>query len=87
MTENGEYQRVKERVDELMRGRPFDDGIGPFKAAYEINAEFGTKYSGEEIHAIWTQGKPWTRDIPHWDCCGNVFHNGHGELCPRPRKS
>ena len=86
MNEGAEYGCVKERVDELMSGGPFNDGLGPSKTAREIKAEFGISYNADEIHAIWTQGKPWAPDFPQWSCCGNVVKNGHNELCSRARK-
>lgn len=54
-----EYRRLKARVDELMTGGPCGDGIGPRNASFRVNEEFGTNYTGEEIHAIWQKGKPW----------------------------
>lgn len=62
MSEADEYKRIKARVDELMSGGVLGDGVGPFKTAMRINDDFGTSYSGEEIHAIWTQGKPWAEE-------------------------
>jgi hypothetical protein len=59
MDEAGEFARVRERVNELMSGGPFGDGIGPGNTAYQINDEFGTTYCGEEIWRIWRQGKEW----------------------------
>lgn len=59
MSEAAEYQRLKERVDSLMSGGPFGDGIGPGNTAKRVNAEFGTSYEGVEIWRIWRQGKEW----------------------------
>jgi hypothetical protein len=61
MNEQREYERVRARVNELMSGGPFGDGIGPFNTCYQINDEFGTSYCPEEIWRIWRQGKPWAK--------------------------
>lgn len=56
-----EFLRVRERVNELMSGGPFGDGIGPVNTARRVNEEFGTNYSGVEIWRIWRQGKEWAK--------------------------
>lgn len=56
-----EYLRLRDRVNELMSGGPFGDGIGPFKTSYIINNEFGTSYEGAEVWRIWRQNKEWAK--------------------------
>ena len=60
-TEATEFIRLRKRVNELMSGGPFGDGVGPRNAANRINVEFGTTYSGVEIWRIWRQGKEWAK--------------------------
>jgi hypothetical protein len=59
MLEHIEYARIKARVDELMSGGIFGDGIGPGNTSRTINDEFGTSYSPEEVWRIWRQKKEW----------------------------
>lgn len=44
---------IKQRVNELMRGGLWGDGIGPRNASFRINHEFDTSFTPEEVHRIW----------------------------------
>lgn len=61
MSEATDYFCVRDRVNQLMAGGPFGDGIGPGNTSRVVNEEFGTNYSGEEIWRIWRQGKEWAK--------------------------
>ena len=61
MTEQEQFIRLRERVNEIRSGGLFGDGIGPGNTAYKINEEFGVTYSGVEIWRIWRQGKEWAK--------------------------
>jgi len=59
MTESQEFELIRNRIKELMRGGPLGDGIGPTKTSYLILHEFGVYYEGYEVWRIWRQGKEW----------------------------
>lgn len=61
MSESTEYENFRARVNELMSGGPFGDGIGPGNTSRKLNAELGTNYSPEEVWRIWRQGKEWAK--------------------------
>ena len=59
MNEAEQFRAIKARINELMEGGLLGDGIGPGNTAKQIFREFNVRYSGEEVHEIWRQDKPW----------------------------
>lgn len=54
-----EFEHLKSRIDELMSGGAFGDGIGPTNTSRELAVGFGFHLPGETVHAIWQKGQPW----------------------------